>query len=244
MKLQEKWVLITGASRRIGREIALHFAERGANILLHDHHFGKEAKKLSVEIHRKKVACRIYTADFLKTANILKLTARILKDVGCVDVLINNASLFYPTQFEKIRERDWDVFLGIHVKAPFFLTQALAPAMKKKGQGRVIHIADWSGLRPYKDYLPYCVSKGALITMTQALAKTLAPEVLVTAICPGPILPPRGMDTAKRETIAKKTLVGRWGNPMDIARMAVFLAEQDFVTGSAHLVDGGEFLRG
>jgi NAD(P)-dependent dehydrogenase (short-subunit alcohol dehydrogenase family) len=114
--------------------------------------------------------------------------------------------------------------------------------MKKKKSGRIINIADWSGLRPVKDYIPYCVSKGALITLTEALAKSLAPEVLVTCVAPGPILPPTGLKKKAQKTIARSTLVGQWGKPEDIARFVVFLAEQDFVTGSTHLVDGGELL--
>lgn len=186
----------------------------------------------------------MYPADLLKVRQVKALAAKVLKDVGIIDVLVNNASLFYATPFLKVTEKDWDDFFGIHVKAPFFLAQILGAAMKKRRSGRIINIADWSGLRPYRDYLPYCVSKGALITMTQALAKTLAPEVLVTAVCPGPILPPSDLKPNEKKETARKTLIGRWGDPKDIARMVVFLAEQDFVTGSYHLVDGGEFLRG
>jgi pteridine reductase len=154
--------------------------------------------------------------------------------------LINNASSFYPTSFGTITEAHWDGMLGIHVKAPFFLAQALSPLMKEKGAGRIINIADWTGLRPRKDYLPYCVSKGALLTLTQALAKELAPEVLVTAVCPGPILPPESLDND--EDIPKRTLLKKWGDVEEIARLVLFLAEQNFATGSIHVMDGGESL--
>ncbi len=229
MKLEGKNVLVTGGTRRIGREIANAFARRGANVLIHSH---------------SSPSSGTLKADLLKVSEIDKMVKRILKESGGVDVLVNNASLFYRTPFEKVREKDWDDFLAIHLKAPFFLAQALAPTMKKRGGGRIINIADWSGLRPYRDYLPYCVSKGAMITMTEALAKTLAPEVLVTAVCPGPILPPESLSKKERDDVARKTLVRRWGRPEDVARLVVFLAESDFITGSYHLVDGGESLRG
>lgn len=244
MNLSGKYVLVTGAGKRIGREIALAFAERGANLLIHYHSSKREAESLAREAGCFGRPARLYPADLSKVRDIKNLSARVLRDVGVVDILVNNASLFYSTRFDKVQEKDWDAFLSIHVKAPFFLAQGLAPAMKKKGGGRIINIADWSGLRPYRDYLPYCVSKGALITMTQALAKTLAPEILVATVCPGPILPPTDLKRREREEVARKTLVGHWGDPADIARMVVFLAEQDFVTGSYHLVDGGELLRG
>lgn len=243
MDLKGKTVLITGAAKRIGAEVAKQFAEKGATVLIHCHHSRKEADLLSKKIRKLGVKSHVYSADLSRMVEVKKMAQQILKDLGQVDVLINNASLFYRTPFEKIGEEDWDQFLSIHVKAPFFLAQALAPAMKKKGAGRIINIADWSGLRPYQNYLPYCVSKGGLITLTQALAKALAPEILVTAVCPGPILPPEDLSPQEKAHVAKKTLVGKWGCPEDIARMVVFLAEQEFVTGSYHLVDGGEYLR-
>ena len=167
----------------------------------------------------------------------------ILRQGLSVDILVNNASVFYPTPFESTVETEWDHFMSVNLKAPFFLAQIFAPGMKKKGQGRIINIADWGGLKPYKDYVPYCVSKGALITLTQGLAKSLAPEILVNAVCPGPIIPPPDFTEKQKEGVARKTLVGRWGDPEDVARTAVFLAESDFITGQYILVEGGESLR-
>lgn len=241
MELRNKTVLVTGAAKRIGREMALAFARKGCRLVIHHNRSHREARAFLKELQSLGVEALSYRADLLKIQDIRKLCQTICREVGTVDILINNASVFYPTPFEKISEKDWDVFLGLHVKAPFFLAQGLAPAMKKGG--RVVNIADWSGLRPYKNYLPYCVSKGALITLTQALAKAMAPRVLVTALCPGPVLPPPEMKRSIINETVRKTLVGRWGKPEDVARFAVFLAEQDFVTGSVHMVDGGELLR-
>ncbi len=242
MNLRGKTVLITGAAKRIGREIALAFARRGANIVIHYHRSQKEAEALALKIKSLRCRADLCRADLLKPREIKSMVASLLRKIGRIDILVNNASAFYRTPFAQVSERDWDLFFALHVKAPFALSQALAPAMKRRGEGRIINIADWSGLRPYRDYLPYCVSKGALITLTQGLAKTLAPEVRVTAVCPGPILPPTDLSRRERGAVARKTLVGRWGRPEDIAQMVVFLAEQDFVTGSVHLVDGGELL--
>ncbi len=243
MDLQNKTVLITGAAKRIGKEIARHFAKKGAHVLIHYRNSRKEAEELAQELKLLKIKTHLYQADLTRQNDIQKMVTQILKENEGVDILVNNASIFYPTPFGKITEKDWDQFFAANLKAPFFLSQALAPSMKKKGRGHIINIADWSGLRPYTGYLPYCTSKGALITLTQGLAKTLAPEIRVNAVCPGPILPPPDFTEDEKEKVAQNTLLGRWGNPEDIAKMVVFLAEQEFITGSYHLVDGGESLK-
>jgi len=115
--------------------------------------------------------------------------------------------------------------------------------MKKRGTGKIINISDWSGLRPYKEYIPYCTSKGALITLTQGLAKALAPEIQVNAICPGPVLPGDSDSAELKKIPEEKTLLRKWGSPEEVARLAVFLAESDFMTGHYHLVDGGAWLK-
>jgi NAD(P)-dependent dehydrogenase (short-subunit alcohol dehydrogenase family) len=114
--------------------------------------------------------------------------------------------------------------------------------MKKKGEGRIINIVDASVFNPQRRYIPYASAKGGLLTMTRGLAKELAPEVLVNAVCPGPIIPPSGMTEKGQEAIRKKTLLRRWGTPADVAKLVLFLAEQDYATGGYYLVDGGQSL--
>jgi pteridine reductase len=242
MDLQGKTVLVTGAAKRVGREIAKGFAKKGAHLLIHYYHSKKEAEELARELRENRVSAKIYSANLLNLTELQNMTDKILRGVGTVDVLVNNASLFYPTPFETTTEEQWNQFMDIHLKAPFFLSQAFAPGMKKKGEGRIIHISDWSGLRPYKEYLPYCTSKGALLPLTQGLAKVLAPEILVNAVFPGPILPSPDFTDEEKQKIAKKTLLNRWGTPEDIVRTVLFLAESDFVTGCTYHVDGGESL--
>ncbi len=244
MNLQNKTVLITGAAKRLGKEMARAFANQKARVLIHYHHSETEAKALAEELKTDGVKTEVYQADLLNHTELERMSEEILKKENGIDILINSASLFFPTPFESITEKHWDDFYSIHVKAPFFLAQAFAPEMKRRGEGRIINIADWNGLRPYKEYLPYSVSKGALITMTQGLAKILAPEILVNAICPGPVLPGEKATEAHKKEVAEKTLLKRWGSPDDIAKTALFLAQTDYITGHYHLVDGGEFLKG
>ncbi len=242
MDLKNKTVLITGAARRIGREIALGFAEQGAQVLVHYKESQEDAESLLAELKEKGVSSSAYQADLLDVDSLDKMTRKVLRDCETIDVLVNNASNFFPTPFKTTTSAHWDEFMGLHVKAPFFLAQQLAPAMKKKGEGRIINMADWTGLKIQKNYLVYGTSKAALLAMTRGLAKELAPEVLVNCICPGPILPPLGMDEAEQKQVAQKTLLKRWGSPEDLVRQVVFLATQDFATGAQYVVDGGQSL--
>lgn len=238
MKLQAKKVLVTGAGKRVGRLIAKAFANKGAKVFIHYHQSEAEAKSLAEEISGK-----IYQADLCKMDETKKMALQILREQEGVDVIVHNASLFYPTPLREVTEKHWDDFTNIHLKAPFFLAQILAPAMQKKGEGRLIHISDWSALRPYENFIPYCCSKAGLITLTQALAKALAPQVLVNAIAPGPIIPPPHFDEKEKQKVLQKTLVQHWGDPEEIAKTAVFLAESDFITGQCYKVDGGASLQ-
>lgn len=243
MELKGKTVLVTGAAKRIGRAIALGFAKKGSRVLVHYHTSSQDAETLIEELKEYQGDCRSYQADLAKLSALKTMASKILDDVGTVDILVNNASLFGPTPFDAITEEQWDQFIDIHLKATFFLSQALAPAMRKKGEGRIINIADWIGLNPRENFLAYSTSKGALLTLSKGLAKELAPEILVNVVCPGPILPPTGMNEAEQEDLRKKTLLGRWGTPEDVVRTVLFLAEQDYATGSHYLMDGGELLK-
>ena len=228
MNLKNKTVLITGAAKRIGRVTALAFAEKGARVLVHYHRSAKEARQLSRLLTQKGVENFLYRADLSKLSEIRKMAQKILKETGGVDVLVNNASVFFPTPFEKTSEKDWIALMDVNFKAPFFLSQALAPAMKKKG-GRIVNVADVLGKNPAKQHLVYSLSKAGLIALTKALAKALAPRILVTAVCPELILPPPG-----------KPRTGKWGKPEDVAKLVISLAESDFMTGSVHFVGDGE----
>ncbi len=240
MNLKRKKILITGAAKRIGKTIALTFAQRGADVLIHYHQSKNEAESLAKEIEKLGSHCSLYSADLSKSEEILQLTQQIIKKEQSLDILIHNASVFYPTPLQEVTEKDWDIFLDLHVKAPFFLAQQLAPLLKKSAQGRIINIADGSMPHFYPNYIPYCTSKAALITLTQSLAKALAPEILVNAICPGLILPTPGMEEVQNKIAVQDTLAKRWGGADEVAKMAVHLAESDFITGQSFVVGGGE----
>lgn len=242
MDLKNKTVLITGAALRIGRAMALGFAEKGAHVLITYKSSKDHANELVAELKSQGCRAQAFKVDLIRAGAAEKLAHKVLKQYEAVDILVNNASIFSPSPLNEINDAEWDDYLALHIKAPFFLAQVLGPAMKKHGGGHIINIADWRGLHPTKNFLAYSISKAGLIALTEGLAKELAPEVLVNAILPGPILPPRGVKRDQQKKLIAKTLLKRWGKPEDIVRQVLFLAEQDYSTGHCYYVDGGESL--
>lgn len=248
MQLSGKTVLITGAARRIGRDIALTLARRGASIIIHFRNSRREAVLLQREIEKTRSQAALIQADFnVPPKQFQKVLKKFLQQLHQktkrVDVLVNNASIFYPTPLEKITPDDWEDFMAANLKAPFFLSQALGLAMKKQGSGKIINLVDWTGDRPMPQFLPYCISKAGLIAATKGLAKALAPQVQVIGIAPGPILPADFANAKQRRGAAERTLLKHYGSPKDIAQAVRFVIEDtDFMTGSVLSIEGGAAL--
>jgi pteridine reductase len=163
-----------------------------------------------------------------------------LRSFGGLDVLVNNASSFYPTPLGEITPAAWDDLIGSNLKVPLFLSQAAAPALRKSG-GLIVNIVDIHSLRPLRNYPVYCAAKAGLHMLTRSLAKELGPEVRVNGISPGPVLWPEGQsDDGARDQIVESTLLKRMGTPEDIARTLLFFATSaPFITGQILAVDGG-----
>jgi len=246
MKLAGQYILITGAALRIGRAIALELAGRGATIILHYNRSQTQALKLKKQIETLGVRAFLVQEDF--TGDPPREMARqfaqeILRMVPRVDVLVNNASIFYPTSLEEVTQEDWNNFMNVNLAVPFFLAQAFGLVMKKQKSGKIINLVDWTAFRPHPKYLPYAVSKAGLEAATKGLARALAPYVQVNSVAPGPILPSRGMTPAQKKAVADGTLLKRFGEPKDIAKAVRYLVEDaDFVTGTCLPVDGGSLL--
>ena len=239
MDIKGKTALITGAAKRVGRVIALHLARKGADIVLHYHHSKEDALTTQKEIKALGVHCHLAQANLSETSHILGMTEELSKNKVTVDILVNSASIFYKTPLETVTEEDWDAFMNANLKSYFTLSRELGLQMKKGPGGKIINIADWSGFRPYKDFVPYCTSKGGLLTLTKALARDLAPSVHVNAIAPGPVMKPDDLCEEENEKVIKKTPLGRWGKPEDIAHATAFLIENDYINGTVLVVDGG-----
>jgi pteridine reductase len=239
--LKDQVVLITGGARRVGAEIARRLHADGASVLLHYRSSAAQAHALADELNRiRPDSVALHAADLLSAAAPAELTAAALEEFGHLDILINNASSFYPTPVGTITVAQWDELMGSNLRAPLFLAQAAAPSLAER-RGLIINIVDIHGLRPLKDYPVYSASKAGLAMLTRSLARELAPDIRVNGIAPGPVLwPEHDMDEALKREIIGKTALNRPGSPQDIARTALFLAKDaPYITGQIIAVDGG-----
>jgi len=242
MELSGKVALVTGAAKRVGREIALTLAERGVELVVHYHRSEREAQELLAEagrLGRKAVAAR---ADLSRSEEIDRLVAAAVAAFGRIDILINNAAIFYRTPFATLTEEDWDRFQAVNLKAPFLLCRRVADIMGRQGHGKILNLADIGAVKVWADYLPYAVSKAGLIALTTGLAKALAPNVQVNAIAPGVVLLPEGTPADAAEETRRRIPLKHLGSPAEVARAVVFLLESDFVTGEVLRIDGGQAL--
>jgi pteridine reductase len=239
--LSGKTVLITGGARRVGAAIgrALHGA--GANLVVHYRKSANEVGELADELNGARASSVVtFQADLLDLPKLPALVEFAVRSFGSLDVLVNNASTFYPTKIGEITPAAWDDLLGTNLKVPLFLSQAAAPVLKRSS-GLILNIVDIHALRPLRHHTVYCAAKAGLHMLTRSLAKELGPEVRVNGISPGPVLWPEGEgDSATRAKIIQRTILQKMGTPEDVARTALFFATQaPFITGQILAVDGG-----
>lgn len=240
MVLQGKVALVTGSSARVGAAIARGLASRGARVAIHHRSSADAAEEVRLACAREGGSAQVFQADLAVPGAPLRLLRGVAGAMGPIDVLVNNAANFRRTPFETLGEEDWDLAIDVNLKAPFLLSLEAGRAMRARGGGRIVNIADWAGRRPYRHYLPYCVSKAGLLALTRALAKELAPEVAVNAVAPGPVLPPETFSPEEGERLRRRVPLERLGDPRDVVNAVLFLLEgTDFATGSCVTVDGG-----
>lgn len=239
---QRKVALITGAAKRLGRIIALTLAEKGYHLVVHFHRSQEAAQKTAKEISHRGREVLTVRGDITKAKDVEEMVKQVLEHFGRIDVLVNNAAIFFRTPFDTLDEKTWDRFMDTNLKGTFLCAHKIGLAMRERGGGKIINLADVAGLRPWVDYLPYSVSKAGVITLTQVLAKALAPTVQVNAIVPGPVLFQEDASEEEKRREINRTLLKRAGTPEDVARAVVFLVESDFITGSVLSVDGGRAL--
>ncbi|MDP2266008.1 MAG: pteridine reductase [Thiobacillus sp.] len=238
-----KTVLITGGAKRVGAASARLLHAAGANLMIHYRNSATEARALQAELNAiRPESVALIQADLLDIGGLPSLVNRTVATFGGLDVLLNNASSFYPTPVGSIGEEDWIDLMGSNLKAPLFLSQAAAPELKKR-RGCIINITDIHADRPMKSYVVYSIAKAGLVGLTKSLARELAPEVRVNAVAPGPIMWPEddaNFDEVSRQRIISHTMLKRAGDPADIALAVRFFAmDTHFVTGQVLAVDGG-----
>lgn len=241
--LTNKVVLITGAAHRIGATTARMLHAEGMNILLHYRHSREAADALQAELNDiRPDSVSLLQADLHDTQSLPELIEAAVKVWGRLDVLINNASSFYPTPIGSVTEAQWDDQIGSNLKAPLFLSQAAAPHLRQH-QGCIVSIVDIHAERPLKEFPVYSMAKAGLVMLTKSLACELGPEIRVNAVAPGAILWPENLGEKEKEKIISRTFLKRQGEPEDIAKAILHLVrDAGYVSGQVLTVDGGRSL--
>jgi pteridine reductase len=239
--LDGKVALVTGAARRIGAAIAASLHAAGAGIVIHYRGSEKDAKRLAKLLNADRAESAIAVhADLLEDGSSQALIESVLNWSGRLDVLVNNASSFYPTPLGNIDSTNWEDLMGSNLRAPMFLSQAAAPHLTTSS-GNIVNIVDIHAKRPLRDHHVYGSAKAGLTMLTRSLAKELAPAVRVNGVAPGAIAwPEDGMTEAVKKSIVDQIPLGRTGEPEDIANAVVFLVrDATFITGQVIPIDGG-----
>jgi len=238
----KKVALITGGAR-IGQVVANALATRGCNLALTYRGSRDAAEATAAAARAKGVQAAVLQADATDQNQITAAVKATIESLGRLDILINMASVYKETP--NPTEADWTLALNANARSVFLFSTIAAPFLRKSGAGRVVNFADWlpvSGRPHYRGYTPYYASKAAVVGLTESLAIELAPEVLVNAIAPGPILAPPDLTPEESAKVMEATPLGRWGGAEEIAKTVIFLIETDFVTGECIRVDGGRHL--
>lgn len=230
---------MTGAAKRIGREVALHLAREGYQIALHYHHSKPEAMSTAQAIYKLGVRCELFSCDLADEAQVLKLLPQVFKAFPNLNVLINSASIFIPNQFGAVDLTLFKTHWDINFKAPYILASEFARLVKK---GQVINFVDANAIKYKTKYADYLMTKKALLEFTKMAAVQWGPGVRVNGISPGMILAPVNNQPDDREKRARQIPLQRTGNPRNILQSVQFLLENDFLTGQIITNDGGESL--
>lgn len=242
-----KVVLVTGSARRVGRVIALAFAEQGANCVIHYASAGSaaDAESAAEEVRAFGSEALVIKGDQANSADIARLIEAVSERFGRLDVLINSASIFMRRPFLEVTEQEYDTVLNINLKGPFLLSQAAARLMIVNGGGNIVNISDNSGINPWASRPQHSISKAGVIMLTQVSALALAPHnIRVNCVVPGPVLVAADSDDSTLEGIAAALPVKHIGNPSNVADACLFLVRNTYATGTILNVDGGERLVG
>lgn len=251
ISLQGHTVVVTGGAVRVGRAIAVGCAKAGATVAITYNHSRDEALATVEDLKRagepeRNQKFAAFQADVSKADDVARLCDEVLATLGNATALVNNAAIFRRTPFAGMTEADFDDHIAANLKGPYLMSKRFGDLFVGQGGGAIVNIADIHGLRPLKNYIPYCVSKAGIVMLTEALAKALAPAVRVNCICPGTILTPsetQGEDD-DAASLVDKIPMERLGAPEEIADAVVFLiGGPAFISGAILPVDGAQRLR-
>jgi len=239
-----KTALVTGSAARIGAAICATLHARGCDVALHYNANRESAERLAGQLNQDRPGSVFpVQADLSSPAGVDALAGFVSERFDQLDVLVNNASRFYPTNIGQTQAWQWDDLLNSNLRGPYFLVQALLGPLRTAG-GSVVNILDVHAERPMRDHAVYCISKAGLVMMTRSLAQELGPSIRVNGVSPGAILWPEAEPAAaQKQVILRRTALGRIGEPSDIASAVAYLAlDAPYVTGQILAVDGGRSL--
>lgn len=242
MQLKGKVALVTGGGRRVGRALAEALAERGAHVAVHYNQSSKGADEVVRAIAARGGKAAAFAADLSSRDAPVALIGGVEKAFGALDVLVNSAAVMVRTPFGAVDPGAWDTMFALNLRAPFFLSQAAAPLLKR-ARGAIVNIADLAAFETWPGYIPHGITKGGIVQMTRALARVLAPEVRVNAVAPGTVLLPEDWSEKDARRLDETTPLRRQGSPSDVAHAMLFLLEAEYVTGETIIVDGGRHIR-
>ncbi len=241
--LNHQVVFVTGSARRVGRAIALGFAAAGAHVVIHHSNSAEQAAQTADDARALGVEALVVQGDHRQHDAIRDNFAAIESHFGRLDVLVNSAGAFQSGDLLDISPEDWQFVLDLNVSAPWWCTQHAGRMMRAAGSGCILNIGDNGGLRPWVKRPHHSISKASVVMLTQVTARALGEHnIRCNCIVPGPVLPSPGMDAAYWDQVTARLPLARSGEPDDVARAAVFLAQNDFITGAVLRVDGGEYL--
>lgn len=238
-ELTGKVALVTGGAVRVGLEIARALADAGADVAIGYRRSAAEARAAVRDLEARGVRAAALRADVARPREARALVASAVRRLGRLDILVNNAALFFRTPVLTTTIVQFDRLLAVNLRAPFFLSQAAARAMGRRG-GRIINIADVGAVRAWPGYVPYGISKAGVLMLTRGLAAALAPRIQVNAVAPGVVLLPEGFPRVSGRRLTARIPMGRHGRPADVAQAVRFFATcSDYITGQVLFVDGG-----
>ena len=242
MDLAGRTALVTGAGHRVGRAIAVALGAQKMRVAVHYNATGSGATESLAEIEKRGGSGATFGADLTKPEQIGKLVNDVIARFGTLDVLVNSAAIMERTPLGDVDALEWDKIMALNLRAPFLLSQAAAPHLRR-AHGAIVNIADLAAFETWPAYVPHSITKAGVVQMTRALAHALAPDVRVNAIAPGAVLLPAGWDERAAQHLVETTPLKRLGTPEDVAQAVVYLIEADYVTGETLIVDGGRHVR-
>jgi pteridine reductase len=242
MELAGKVALVTGAGHRVGRAIAVALGSRGMKVGVHFNSSESEAAESVRLIEQAGGTARQFGVDLTLDDAPRLLIDWTLRTFGALDVLVNSAAVMMRMPFGEVTVPQWEMVLGLNLRAPFFVSQAAAPHLRER-RGAIVNIADLAAFETWPAYLPHGISKSGVVYLTRALARILAPDVRVNGIAPGSVLLPDNWSGDDAARLNATTPLKRLGSPEDVTRTVLFILDSDYLTGETIIVDGGRHAR-